>query len=127
MIDKQQLQKCLETEIFHTHQAISAQSTSYDRNFHKGALCAFRIVQNIIEKTEVRNTAAHNHVREMYDVWKNLDMPPIYSPETVANIIADVALVLGVSIPGIDPDAPENQFVGAEMKLSDLEGKEKSQ
>jgi hypothetical protein len=53
-----------------------------------------------------------DRVRQMYAAWKSYDGKPIFSGETIANTIADVALAVGISIPGIDPSDPINFIPG---------------
>jgi len=66
-----------------------------------------RIINDALSLPDMQPGVA-DKVREMYQVWMEHEGPAIFSGETIANAIADVAILVGISIPGIDPDDPRN-------------------
>lgn len=42
----------------------------------------------------------HQRITDLYKAWNEMDAGAIYSPQTIASIIADVAMMCGVNVEG---------------------------
>lgn len=74
----------------------------------------FSIKQEVLalsptSETEVRpSNEQAEQVRQLYEAWSTMKGTPTFSAQTIANVIADVAIIVGIDIPGINPNDPFN-------------------